>query len=132
MQEEQKNLNQVIHELEQTKREPSQSERTKTTINHVDTANAAIKMVMLAPLHDKIKRIMILRIGSPILKQRAMSHLAIALQLGMREEEVFRLEMEGIQIVRDFMEKVCLTDSVAKFNKDGSEAEVRNTLSDIA
>jgi hypothetical protein len=102
--------------------------RRHVTINHVDTANAAIKMIMSTPLHDKIKRIMIMRIGSPILKQKAMSHLAIALQLGMREGEVLRLEMEGVMIVRDYMDKVCMKDSMDKFNKEGKPNDVKNIL----
>lgn len=119
---------QIVNKLEAEKKAEKQINRVKTTINHVETANAAVKMIMLAPLHDKIKQIMILRIGSPLMKQKAMSHLAIALQLGMKESEVFRLEMEGVQIVRDYMEKVCLQDAIGKFNKEGSEAEVKNRL----
>jgi len=127
MADEKLNLQEAINKVEAEDRLYSEK-RGKLVINHERTANAMVKMVMLAPIHDTIKRIMILRIGSPLLKQKPLSHLAIALQLGMKESEVFKLEREGIEIVTEFMNRICLPEAVGKFNKEGSESEVRNIL----
>jgi hypothetical protein len=122
------NLDQAINRIKEEERLYKEDKRGKLTIKHIDTANATVKMIMQAPIHDLIKKIMILRVGSPVMKQKPMSHLSIALQLGMREGEVAKLEREGVQIVTEFMEKVCLQDSVEKFNKEGNQNDVKNIL----
>ena len=129
MADEKLNLQEAINKVEAEDRLYSEK-RGKLVINHERTANAMVKMVMLAPIHDTIKRIMILRIGSPLLKQKPMSHLAIALQLGMKEAEVFKLEKEGIEVVTEFMDRICLPEAVGKFNKEGNANEVKNILVD--
>jgi hypothetical protein len=121
-------LNQAIEYAEREKREDVTPFRRKLVINHEQTANAAIKLVMLTPMPQLIREIMIMRIANPALKRGAMSHLAIAMQLGMREGEVLKLECEGVQIVREYMRKTSLHDGIGKFNKEGNENEVRNII----
>ena len=41
---------------------------------------------------------MIMRIGSPLLNKKAMSHFAIGMVLGINEEQVKEIEKEGIRL----------------------------------
>jgi len=109
------------------------TENGKLVINHSKTADAMIKFICMAPVDDYIKRIMVMRIGSAFKTQKAqpMSQLQIALLLGETEEKIFQLEREGIAVVSEFMERVCLADGVNAFNRERSiENDVRSTLDD--
>jgi hypothetical protein len=128
-----------VNRLEQVNRIIAEEERLhktengKLVINHAKTADAMIKFICMAPVDNYIKRIMVMRIGSAFKNQKAqpMSHLQIALLLGETEEKIFQLEREGIVVVSEFMERVCLADGVNAFNKERSiENDVRSTLDD--
>jgi len=83
------------------------------------------------PMSPEIKKIMVLRIGNPLTKKSEMTHLAIALQLGMREEEVFQLERIGIEKVSKYMERTTIQDGINSFNKDSKNVKkTRSTLLD--
>ena len=129
MEDEQNNLEQTIRQVEAEDR-PWSQKNGKKVINHVKIANDMVKMICMSPVHDLIKRIMILRIGSPLMNQKPLSHLGIALRLGLKENEVFRLEREGIGIVTEFMERVCVQDAVGAFNKEAKVNDVKNIISD--
>lgn len=103
-------------------------DRDLLRISHMETANASIKLIQVAPLHETIKKILTLRIGGPIVNKREMTHLAIALRLGLKEDEVRRLEAEGVAILKDYMTKICISDGIGVFNKEGSENKIKNTL----
>lgn len=108
-----------------------QTKNGKVILNHANTANAMIKFVYIAPLDKTQKKILMLRIGNPLASGKSISHLAIALQLGLRENEVVRIEAEAVKIVSAFMEKVCVLDGVGAFNKETKlENEVKNSLFD--
>ena len=121
-------LNQAIEYAEREKREDVTPFRRKLVIKHEETANAAIKLVMLTPMPQIIREIMIMRIANPALKRGAMSHLNIAMQLGMREGEVLKLEIEGVHLVREYMRKMTFADAIGKFNKENNADEVKRII----
>lgn len=105
--------------------------RDKKNIDHVKTASAMVKFINCVPMSPEIKKIMVLRIGNPLTKKSEMTHLAIALQLGMREEEVFQLERIGIEKVSKYMERTTIQDGINSFNKDSKNVKkTRSTLLD--
>jgi len=82
-------------------------------IDHVSTANVLAEFINSIPngAMDKwMKQILIMRIGRPALNGKKMSHLAIALELGMRVEEVKELEKIAIKICNDYLERVTLVE----------------------
>ena len=100
----------------------------KTVMKHEETANAAIKLIMQTPMKQIIREIMVMRVANPVVNKKAMSHLEIALATGMLEREVFKLEMEGIQLVRRFLEKTSISDTIGKFNKESKPNEVNRSI----
>lgn len=103
----------------------------KKVIDHVKVANAAVKFIQVAPIHSTIKKIMTLRISSPFKNGRHMSHMQVAIQLGLLEREVVALEQEGIYLVNEFMKRVCVTDGIGEFNADRrAQNNTRSTLGD--
>lgn len=66
-------------------------------VNHEQHADLMIKYISNIPMDNIIKTIMIMRIGSPLLKKKPMTHLAIGLSLGMSEIQVKELEILGIE-----------------------------------
>jgi len=77
----------------------------KMHVDHASTANAMVMFIANVPMDKWIKKIMIMRIGAPLLNKAAMSHMQIALRLGMLEKEVQEIEAEGIRICNEFMDR---------------------------
>lgn len=72
-------------------------QNTSLTVNHEQHADLMIRYISNIPMDNIIKTIMIMRIGSPLLKKKPMSHLAIGLSLGIPEIQVKELEQLGIE-----------------------------------
>lgn len=80
-------------------------ENGKIVVDHVRTANAMAMFVVNIPMDKIFKKILLMRIGSPLVHKKAMSHTAIALSLGMNEPEVREIEKIALGICNEFMEK---------------------------
>lgn len=102
----------------------------KIEVDHVATANAIIKFIMLVPMDRWVKKVMIMRIGDPTKQKKPMSSMAVALALGMTEDEVIEAEEYGKKVVGDFMQRVTAPEFVEKFNREKSlEAQVKEIQS---
>lgn len=77
----------------------------KIVINHVATANAMAMFLVNVPMPKIFKKVLLMRIGSPLVHKKSMSHMAIALQLGMNVAEVHEIEAEALRICNDFMSR---------------------------
>lgn len=82
-------------------------------VDHIATAHAMVAFINSIPKLDPwIKKVMIMRIGRPVLNGRPMSHMQIALELGMTTDEVLDLERAGVAIANEWMQKVTITDGI--------------------
>ena len=107
----------------------------RVVVDHVATANVLSKFIELCPMDRWIKTVMLMRVGSPLMKQKAMSHMQIALVIGTTESEVKEMEKAGKVIVGQFLEKCSVKDVVKKFdskeeNKKGIN-EVKNIITKV-
>lgn len=101
-------------------------EQLPASVNHADVANQVIKVISVLNIDPYIKRVMTMRILAPMLTGKSKSHLSIALELGMTEDEVKEIEQYGIGIVNDLLQKCSSADFVNKFNRDSKvEQEVK-------
>jgi len=48
--------------------------------NHVAAAETVIRIIQLIPMDEWIKRVMIMRIGNPLINQKPMSHIQLLSQ----------------------------------------------------
>ena len=107
----------------------------RVVVDHVATANVLSKFIELCPMDRWIKTVMLMRVGSPLMKQKAMSHMQIALMIGTTEDEVKEMEVIGKTLVGNFLEKCSVRDVVKKFdskeeNKKGIN-EVKNIITKV-
>ena len=72
-------------------------QNTTLQVNHAQHADLMVRYISNIPMDNIIKTIMIMRIGSPLLKKKSLSHLAIGLSLGIPEDQVRQLEQLGIE-----------------------------------
>lgn len=82
-------------------------------VDHLATASTMVEFINAMPdnvMDHWIKEIMIARIGRPALNGRKMTHLAIAIELGMRESQVKELEKIGVKICNEYLERVTLLE----------------------
>lgn len=102
-------------------------------VDHVATANALIKLIRFAPIDKVIKQIMIMRIGNPLMHGKQMSHISIAIALGMTIEEVIELEKIGVKLVNEFMERrMTLTDAIkASTGSNEQDSLAEGTLNNM-
>ena len=103
----------------------------KLVVDHLAVANVLGKFIELCPMDPWIRKVMILRIGSPLLKQKPMSHMQIAIQIGATVKEVEEMEVHGKIIVGRFLERCSAREAVEKVNRDGSMTninQIKNTL----
>lgn len=77
-------------------KEKGSRQDSSLVVNHAQHADLMVKYIANIPMEPIIKTIMIMRIGSPLLKKKSMSHLAIGLSLGIPEIQVQELEQRGI------------------------------------
>ncbi len=101
-------------------------------VDHVATANVLAKFIELCPMDRWIKKVMIMRIGNPLLNKRAMTHMQIALTIGATVDEVLEIEKAGKVIVGKFLERCSSREAVEKFDRlEGNKRhinEVNNSL----
>lgn len=95
------------------------------TVDHAAAADALIRFIDSIPNLDPwIKRVMIMRIGNPLLKGKKMTHLAIALELGMDVQEVIDMEKAGVAIANKWMETVTADEIIQRGQKDGNKTSL--------
>ena len=88
-------------------------------IDHIAMATQWIKIINTIPnLEPFIKKVMTLRLLGPIITNYDKSHLSIALELGVCEDDVIQAELYGKEVLADYVSKVTSQDSIDKFNKD--------------
>ena len=80
-------------------------ENGKLVIDHVRTANAMAMFIVNIPMDKIIKKVLLMRIGSPLIHKKPMTHMAIAVSLGMLETEVREIEAIGLEACNEFMMK---------------------------
>ena len=98
-------------------------------IDHKKVAHLFIKMITLAPLHPIVKKIMRLRLIGTKPLYRPFSPLQVALNLGLREEEVVSMEKEGLYILSDYHKKCCLHEASEEFNQNSRvQRDLKNDL----
>ena len=90
---------QVAKHLDE-RRNGSQGAKQNTTlqVNHAQHADLMVRYISNLPIDPLIKKIMIMRIGSPLLKKKPLTHLAIGIGLGIPELQVKELEQLGIEM----------------------------------
>ena len=92
----------AAEQILQSRAKGEKAGKTEETL-HVDHVKANTNMGLFIghlPMDPWIKKIMIMRIGSFILRKPPMSHLEIALQLGMTEEEVKELSKKVVAVFK--------------------------------
>lgn len=96
-------------------------------VDHAKTANAMVMFIANIPMDKFIKKILIMRLGCPLINKKPMTHLQVALQLGMKEAEVVELEQVGLQECNSYMERV--TGGVLAL--PGNASLIEDTLNDV-
>ena len=104
----------------------------RMVVDHVAVADVMSKVIKLCPMDRWIKRVMLMRVGSPLLRKRAMSHVQIALMIGATMDEVIEMEKHGKYLVGMFLERCNAKEAVKKFDRLESNKtqinNVKNTL----
>lgn len=77
----------------------------RVVVEHISTVNALCKFIATLNIDNWIKKVLIMRIGAPLIHKKPMTHLQIALKLGMKEEEVKELEAVGIEICNEALKR---------------------------
>lgn len=99
----------------------------RLVVDHARTANAMVMFIANIPMDKYIKKILIMRLGCPLINHKPMSHLQVALRLGMKESEVQQLEDAGKTICNEYMERV--SDGVVALQ--GNASLITDTLNDV-
>ena len=95
---------------------------------HVDIANQMLKVISQLKIHPLCKQVMTIRILGPYSTGKEATHLSIALTLGLREDEVKEIEMDGIMALDDALQKASSTDFVDRFNKNKKVDQMVNEI----
>lgn len=105
-------------------------------VDHIATANVLAKFIELVPMDRWIKKVMLMRVGNPLMNKRQLSHMQIAITIGATVDEVIELERVGKIIVGKFLERCSAQEAVRKFETDLSAArnvnEVKNSMGNPA
>jgi hypothetical protein len=98
-------------------------------VDHILLANQWLKVINVVIQDQYVRNVMTQRIVTPLRTGQAKSHLIIALELGMREDEVIACEKEGKEILFRHLEACCSSEFVEKFNRDQRlRREVEKTI----
>ena len=104
----------------------------QVVVDHIAVVNVMAKFIELCPMDRKTKMVMLMRVGSPLLRKRAMSHMQIALMIGATMDEVIEMEKHGKYLVGMFLERCNAKEAVEKFDRLESNKtqinNVKNTL----
>ena len=95
---------------------------------HYEMANLMVKVISYLPIDQTIKNIMTQRIMQPVVLGREKTHLQIALELGLMEDEVREMEAFGIQVIGETLRKYTAEEFVSKFNRDRKVENAVNQL----
>ena len=82
------------------------TENGKMVVDHSRAATTLALFISNIPMDKWIKRVMLMRIGSPLLNRKQMSHMTIALKIGATMDEVIEMEKIGIEICNEYMQKI--------------------------
>jgi tRNA A-37 threonylcarbamoyl transferase component Bud32 len=101
-------------------------------VDHIMLANQWVKVINVVIQDKYIRDVLNQRIVSPLRTGFEKTHMAIAIELGMREDEVIACEEEGKAILFDHLEKCCSSDFIEKFNRNKTlQKTVEKTIKEI-
>lgn len=87
-------------------------------VDHVALANQWVKVISVVIQDAYVRNVMLQRMVTPLQTGKSKSHMCIAIELGMRVDEVIACEEEGKRILFSHLERYCSSDFVEKFNRD--------------
>ena len=94
------------------------SKEEKLQIDHVALATQSIKMINSSSVDPLVKKVVTLRIIGPMLTRKSRSHISIALELGVTENDVIQAEEYGANVLCELMTRVDSQEVIDKFNSD--------------
>ena len=97
---------------------PDLMKRDAPRVEHKEMANLLIKVINVIKMDPTIKKVLTMRVMGPMITGHEKTHLSIALELGINEEEIVQIEQAGMVIVNKYLEKVDPMDSMQSFNRD--------------
>lgn len=118
----------ILHNRRTGKDKLYKRENGKLVVDHVRTANAMSMFIVNIPMQKIFKKILLMRIGSPLIHKKPMSHTAIAIELGMTEPEVREIEKIALGICNEFMEK----STGAMFSGIDNKSLVTDTMNEVS
>ncbi len=89
-------------------------------VHHVDAFILMASIIDCVPMDHWNKKVLMMRLANPLTKDRAMTHIQIAIQLGATEEEIKTIEEESMKIIKDFLDKHTSIEYLDKFNRERS------------
>ena len=101
----------------------SKNEDNALVVDHVATANVLCKFIQLMPMDSWCKRVMIMRVGYPLRKLKALSYMQIALSLGCTEDEVNQIEQEGKERLAAYLARISSKEFVDKVASERNLAQ---------
>jgi len=104
----------------------------KLVVNHRAVARKMVRFIRQVKMPEFIKDILTYRILGCEPNYQPMTHMQIALLVGMLEEEVKNFEKEGMEICEDALHKVTLEESDEKYIQNSRiSRDLGNTLSNL-
>lgn len=100
----------------------------RVIVDHIAVANVLAKFIELCPMDRWIKKVMLMRVGNPLMNNRKMTHMQIAIIIGATVDEVIELENAGKIIVGRFLQHCSAQEAVDKFN---SNSKLSRNVDDI-
>lgn len=84
--------------------------------NHEHVTNAMVKAIMMTPMPDFYKKVLLTRLLKP---DASRIFLFIANDRGVRLAEILQIEEHAKEKVKDFLKMVSMQSIVGKFNSEG-------------
>ena len=94
------------------------TEGNTSYMNHVEMANLMIKVINVLNIEPVIKKVVSMRLMSPLTHGCEKSYLSIALEIGTTEAEIKEIEKAGLELLQRHLSTVSAPDFMKKFNTD--------------
>lgn len=118
----------VLHNRRTGKDKLYKRENGRLVVDHVRTANAMAMFIVNIPMDRIFKKVLLMRLGSPLIHKKTMTHMAIALSLGMGEPEVREIEKVALGICNEFMQK----STGNMFSGINNKSLITDTMNDVS
>jgi hypothetical protein len=103
-------------------------ETGKLVINREAALNTMIKLIIAAPLHRLVKEVLVLRLAGDGPDSMAMTHIQVALRLGLTVDEVKVLEKDGQHQMSAFLNTHTVQDAIEIFNRSDKHKNEVNKI----